>query len=36
MLLIEEVFNESKKNIISELTVGDRFFTPSVKIESQK
>ena len=36
MLLVEEVFNESKKNIISELTVGDRFFTSSVEIEKAK
>ena len=36
MLLIEEVLNENKKNIISELKVGDRFFTSSVEIEKAK
>ena len=28
MLLIREVINESGKNIINQIKVGDRFFTP--------
>ena len=36
MLLIEEVLNEDKQNIISKIKQGDRFFTPSDKIESGK
>ncbi len=36
MLLIEEVINEKGKNIISEIKVGDRFFTPFEKLNSAK
>ena len=36
MLLIEEVLNEDKQNIIQKIKQGDRFFTPSDKIESGK
>ena len=34
MLLVEKVFNEDGKNIISEIRPGDRFYTPISKIEN--
>jgi methionyl-tRNA formyltransferase len=36
MIIIEAVLDQRKKNIISELKAGDRFFTPSIKIEKAK
>ena len=36
MLIIEEVLDKNSKNIISQLKPGDRFFTPSEKIEKAK
>ena len=36
MLLIEEVLDQNKKNIISSLKVGDRFYTPNEKLEKSK
>ena len=36
MLLIEEVLNEKGKNILSEIKVGDRFFTPFEKLSAAK
>ena len=36
MIVIEEVLNKNKKNIISELRAGDRFYTPQNKIEKDR
>lgn len=36
MLLIEEIINENGKNIIDLIKPGDRFFTPTDKLESAK
>ena len=36
MLLIEEVLDENKKDIIQHLKEGDRFYSPSEKIENSK
>ena len=36
MLLIQEVLNEKGKNIIDLIKPGDRFFTPTDKLELAK
>jgi hypothetical protein len=36
MIIIEEVLDKNKKNIISELRAGDRFYTPQNKIEKDR
>ena len=35
-IIIEEVLDKNKKNVISELKVGDRFYTPQNKIEKDR
>ena len=34
--LIEEVLNDKNRNIINDIKVGDRFFTPKNKLEESK
>ena len=36
MIIIKEVLNEKGKNIIKSLRAGDRFFTPSLKLDDAK
>ena len=36
MLLIEEVNNSKGENIISKIKVGDRFFTPTEKLDQAR
>ena len=36
MLLIEEVINQKGENIIHDIKVGDRFFTPNSHLEEAK
>mgnify|MGYP006107274431 FL=1 len=36
MLIIKEILDEKGKNIIKSLKVGDRFFTPSLKLDEAK
>ena len=35
-LIVEKVLNKNKNNIISKLKIGDRFYTPSIKLDLAK